>query len=71
MSRIGNVLDNGLIENFFGIMKSEMFYGQENNYKNIEKLKAAIEEYIDYYNNRRIKLKLKGLTPALYRNQSL
>lgn len=71
MSRIGNVLDNGLIENFFGIMKSEMFYDQENNYKNIEELKAAIEEYIDYYNNRRIKLKLKGLTPALYRNQSL
>lgn len=71
MSRIGNVLDNGLIENFFGIMKSEMFYGQENNYKNIEELKAAIEEYIDYYNNRRIKLKLKGLTPVEYRNQSL
>lgn len=71
MSRIGNVLDNGLIENFFSIMKSEMFYGQESSYKNIEELKAAIDEYIDYYNNRRIKLKLKGLTPALYRNQSL
>ena len=71
MSRIGNVLDNGLIENFFSIMKSEMFYGQENSYKNIEELKVAIDEYIDYYNNRRIKLKLKGLTPAEYRNQSL
>lgn len=71
MYRIGNVLDNGLIENFFGIMKSEMFYGQENNYKNIEELKAAIDEYIHYYNNRRIKLKLKGLTPAEYRNQFL
>ena len=71
MSRIGNVLDNGLIENFFSIMKSEMFYGKENSYKNIEELKVAIDEYIDYYNNRRIKLKLKGLTPAEYRNQSL
>ena len=71
MSRIGNVLDNGLIENFFNIMKSEMFYGQENSYKNIEELKAAIDEYIDYYNNKRIKIKLKGLTPEEYRNQSL
>lgn len=56
---------------YFGIMKSEMFYGQENNYKNIEDLKLAIEEYIDYYNKKRIKVKLKGLTPAEYRNQSL
>lgn len=71
MSRIGNVLDNGLIENFFGIMKSEMFYGQENNYKDIEELKVAIDEYINYYNNKRIKIKLKGLTPAEYRNQYL
>ena len=71
MSRKGNSLDNGLMESFFGILKSEMFYGQENNYKNIKELKIAIEEYIDYYNNKRIKIKLKGLTPAKYRNQSL
>ncbi|WP_300344616.1 IS3 family transposase, partial [Fusobacterium sp.] len=63
--------DNGLMESFFGIMKTEMFYGQENNYKNIEELRKSIEEYIDYYNNKRIKIKLKGLTPAEYRNQSL
>ena len=67
----GNSLDNGLMESFFGIMKTEMFYGQENNYKNIEELRKSIEEYIDYYNNKRIKVKLKGLTPAKYRNQSL
>ena len=67
MSRKGNSLDNGLMESFFGILKSEMFYGQENNYKDITELKAAIEEYIDYYNNKRIKIKLKGLTPASYR----
>ena len=71
MSRKGNSLDNGLMESFFGIMKSEMFYGEENNYKNIEDLKLATEEYIDYYNNKRIKVKLKGLSPAEYRNQSL
>ena len=71
MSRKGNSLDNGLMESFFGIMKSEMFYGQENSYRDIEELKLAIEEYIDYYNNKRIKIKLKGLTPAKYRNQSL
>lgn len=71
MSRKGNSLDNGLMESFFGTMKSEMFYGEENNYKNIEDLKLAIEEYIDYYNNKRIKVKLKGLSPAEYRNQSL
>ena len=59
------------MESFFGIMKTEMFYGQENNYKNIEELRKSIEEYIDYYNNKRIKIKLKGLTPAKYRNQSL
>ena len=36
-----------------------------------EELKEAIEEYIYYYNNKRIKEKLKGLTPASYRSQSL
>lgn len=71
MSRKGNSLDNDLMENFFGIMKSEMFYGQENNYQGIEELKIAMEKYIDYYNNKRIKVKLKGLTPKEYRSQSL
>ena len=71
MSRKGNSIDNGLIECFFGLLKSEMYYGQEYKYKTIEKLGVAIEEYIDYYNHKRIKSKLKGLTPAQYRNQSL
>lgn len=48
-----------------------MFYDQEDNYKTLEELEKAIEKYIDYYNNKRIKEKLKGLTPASYRNQSL
>ena len=71
MSRKGNSIDNGLMESFFGIMKSEMFYGQEDQYETIEDLIKAIDEYMDYYNNKRIKTKLKGLTPVQYRNQPL
>ncbi len=71
MSRKGNSMDNGLMENFFGILKCEMFYDQESNYKTIEELKVAIEKYIHYYNYERISLKLKGLTPVEYRNQSM
>ncbi|WP_339003154.1 IS3 family transposase [Fusobacterium polymorphum] len=71
MSRKGNSLDNGLMECFFGLLKSEMFYEQEEKYKTLEELKEAIEDYIYYYNNKRIKEKLKGLTPAFYRSQSL
>ena len=70
-SRKGNCMDNALMENFFGIMKNEMFYGQEYKYKTLEELRIAMIEYIDYYNNKRINLKRKGLTPIEYRNQSL
>ena len=55
--------------NFFGVLKSEMFYGQESTFQTSEEQITAIEEYICYYNNKRIKLKLKGLTPVQYRNQ--
>ena len=71
MSRKGNSLDNGLMECFFGLLKSEMFYEQEKNCKTLEELKKAIEDYIYYYNNKRIKEKLKGLSPASHRSQSL
>ncbi len=57
MSRKGNCLDNSLAENFFGLLKSELFYMKE--YKTIEELETDIIEYIDYYNNKRIKGKLK------------
>ena len=70
MSRKGNSLDNGLMENFFGILKIEMFYDQEDNYKTIEDLINAIKDYIYYYNHDRIKVKLKGLSPVNYRLQS-
>lgn len=67
MSRKGNSLDDGLMEGFFGILKREMFYGFEKNFKNLTELEQAIREYIDYYNNERIKIKLKGLAPIKYR----
>lgn len=69
MSRKGNCLDNSVMENFFGILKTEMFYG--NRFNSAEQLIEEIEHYIDYYNNRRIKVKLKGLSPVQYRIQSL
>ena len=59
MSRKGNSPDNGMMESFFGILKSEMFYGYEKTFKSIEQLEQAIVDYINYYNNKRINVKLK------------
>ena len=70
MSRKGNSMDNGMMENFFGLLKTEMFYDQENKYKSIDELILAIDDYINYYNYDRIKEKLKGLSPVNYRLQS-
>ena len=70
MSRKGNSLDNGMMENFFGILKTEMFYEQENKYNSLDDLINAIDDYIYYYNYDRIKVKLKGLSPVNYRLQS-
>ena len=69
MSRKGNCLDNAVMENFFGFLKSELFYLQE--FDSLEHFKAELIDYLDYYNNRRIKAKLKGLTPAQHRHQAL
>lgn len=70
MSRKGNSPDNGMMESFFGILKSEMFYGLENSYQSLDELEQAITDYIFYYNNKRIKTKLKGLSPVQYRIKS-
>ncbi|HGR7329792.1 TPA: IS3 family transposase, partial [Streptococcus pneumoniae] len=70
MSRKGNSPDNSMMESFFGILKSEMFYGYEKNFRSLENLEQAIVDYIDYYNNKRIKVKLKGLSPVQYRTKS-
>ena len=69
MSRKGNCYDNSVMENFFGHLKSELLYLQE--FNSVEHFKAELIDYIDYYNNRRIKAKLKGLPPALHRQQAL
>ena len=69
MSRKGNCLDNAVVENFFGLLKSELLYLQE--FESMEHFKQELIEYLDYYNNRRIKAKLKGLLPAIHRQQAL
>ena len=71
MSRKGNCLDNCVMENFFGKMKNEMFYGHEYEFKTLDELESAMNEYIHYYNEERIQTKLKGLTPCQARSQAL
>ena len=69
MSHKGNCYDNAVMENFFGHLKSELLYLQE--FESMEHFKQELIEYIDYYNNKRIKARLKGLPPALHRQQAL
>jgi transposase InsO family protein len=69
MSRKGNCLDNAVMENFFGLLKSELLYLKK--FSSFEHFRNELEDYIDYYNNRRIKCKLKGLSPVQYRIQSI
>ena len=69
MSRKGNCLDNAVMENFFGLLKSELLYLQK--FDSMEHFKSELIDYLDYYNNRRIKVKLKGLPPAIHRQQAL
>ena len=69
MSRKGNCLDNSPMENFFGVMKNEMFYGHEYEFKSLDELEKAMRKYIEYYNNERITEKTKGLPPLAYRQQ--
>jgi putative transposase len=69
MSRKGNCLYNAAMENFFGILKSELLYLQK--FKSIEHFTVELKKYIDYYNNQRIKTKLKGMSPVKYRTHSL
>ena len=69
MSRKGNCLDNAVAENFFGIMKTELLYSRQ--FKSAKDFITALHKYIDYYNNRRIKLRLRGMSPVQYRKQYL
>ena len=68
MSRKGNCYDNCVIENFFGLLKTEFFCNQF--FPSVENFQQELDQYIDYYNNNRIKVKLKGLSPVQFRTQS-
>lgn len=68
MSRKGNCLDNAVMENFFGILKTECFYNRQ--FDSVDELEAELHDYMHYYNHTRIKLNLNGLNPVQYRTQS-
>ena len=69
MSRVGRCIDNGPMEGFWGIIKTEMYYLRR--FHHFDELQRAIDRYIDFYNTRRLQEKLKALSPIEYRNQSL
>ncbi len=69
MSRKGNCLDNAVIENFFGLLKSELLYLQE--FESMAHFEQELQDYIHYYNHKRMKAKLKDLSPVEYRTQVL
>ena len=68
MSRKGNCLDNSMMENFFGLMKSELLYLHK--WNTLAEFENALDDYIEYYNNERIKLRL-GVSPVQYRARQL
>lgn len=69
MSRVGRCIDNGPMEGFWGLMKREMYYGKK--YKTKEELVKAIEQYLDYYANKRVQRNLGILTPMEYHTMKL
>ena len=69
MSRKGNCMDNGAMENFFGRLKVEMFYGEK--FESVNVFIDELKRYIDYYNYERISMKLKGMSPVQYRTHSV
>lgn len=71
MSRKGNCYDNCIMETFFGRLKTEMYYGHEEEYSSFEEFNKAVKEYIDYYNNERIQAKTKWMPPVKYREASM
>ncbi len=71
MSRKGKCLDNYIMESFFGTLKNEMFYGHESELKTFGDLHRAIDKYINYYNNERIKSKTKWMPPSKFREASM
>lgn len=64
MSRKGNCLDNAMMENFFGLMKNELLY--VNHFESLDRFETELKKYIVWYNTKRVKLRLKGMSPAQY-----
>ena len=69
MSRVGHCIDNGPIEGFWGIVKSEMYYNQK--FTDAASLRKAISEYIDFYNNYRLQERFGDKAPAQFRAEAL
>ena len=69
MSRVGRCIDNGPMEAFWGTLKSEMYYLRK--FSTFEELEQAIDEYIKFYNTKRLQKKLKGMAPIEYRSHTL
>ncbi|EXZ97938.1 integrase core domain protein, partial [Bacteroides fragilis str. S23 R14] len=67
MSRKGNCLDNAVMENFFGHLKSELLYLHK--FCSWEEFIRELKRYILYYNNDRIKVRFNGLSPIEYKNK--
>ncbi|MDQ0167954.1 IS3 family transposase, partial [Bacillus horti] len=65
MSRVSRCIDNGPMESFWGMLKSEMYYLAR--FRTYEELEAAIIDYIEYYNRHRYQKRLNGMTPLEYR----
>ncbi len=70
MSRKGNCYDNCIMETFFGRMKNEMYYGLEANYSSFKEFSSAVDEYVKYYNQKRIQAKTNWMSPEQYRKTS-
>lgn len=69
MSRVSRCIDNGPMEAFWGILKSEMYYLRK--FNSYDELEAAVIDYIDYYNNHRYQKRLGCKTPIEYRHYHL
>ena len=69
MSRVGRCIDNGPMEAFWGTLKAEMYYLRK--FSSFEELEQAIDEYIEFYNTKRLQKKLKGMAPLEYRIHTL
>lgn len=69
MSRVSRCIDNGPMEGFWGIIKSEMYYLSK--FEDFQELQQAVDRYMNFYNTRRLQEKLKGLAPIEYRSQTI